>query len=115
MTLRLVLVPAVIALSGAFMAIAWLGHLRFKEASFATALILSWSFVLPEYVLNVAASRAGHGLFTASQLASFHIVSGVVCLSLVSRFVLGERFEPRQLAGLALLAAGAVLLVRRGG
>src|SRR5262245_57489801 len=50
-----VLVPSMIFLSGSFMAVAWLGHLRIKEYGFWIALAMSWSIVLPEYVLNVAA------------------------------------------------------------
>lgn len=110
--MRAVLVPVMIFISGAFMALAWLGHLRFKSLGFWSALGMSWSIVLPEYVLNVAATRYGYGTYTGAQMASFHLASGVVCVALVSRFVLGEALSGRQALGFVLLAAGMVLLLR---
>lgn len=42
------------------MSLAWLGHLRYRDSiGFWTALALSWLLVLPEYVLNYAATRYG--------------------------------------------------------
>ncbi len=110
--MRTVLVPLMIFVSGAFMAVAWLGHLRFKSLGFWPALGMSWSIVLPEYVLNVASTRYGHGTYSGAQMASFHLASGVVCVALVSRFVLGEAIGGRHVVGFALLAAGMVLLLR---
>lgn len=113
--MKRVLVPLMIAASGAFMASAWLAHLRFKDRiGFATALLASWAIVLPEYALNVAATRYGYGTFTGAQMAAFHLCSGVVCVTLVSRFVLRESWEVRHLLGFALLAAGMWLLLRAG-
>ena len=109
---KLLLVPLMIATSGAFMAVAWLGHLRIREKGFLIALALSWVIVLPEYILNVAATRYGFGTYTGAQMASFHLCSGVVCVALVSRFVLGERMAGPQYLGLTLLAMGMVLLLR---
>lgn len=112
--MKRILVPMMIALSGAFMASAWLAHLRFKDRiSFGVALVASWAIVLPEYTLNVAATRYGYGTFTGAQMAAFHLASGVVCVALVSRFVLGEPWGPRQLAGFVLLTAGMALLLGR--
>lgn len=114
--MKRILVPLMIAVSGAFMASAWLAHLRFKDRiTFAAALVASWAIVLPEYALNVAATRLGYGTFTGAQMAAFHLASGVVCVALVSRFVLGESWGARQVAGFAFLALGMMLLLRRGG
>jgi uncharacterized protein (DUF486 family) len=112
--MKLVLVPAMIFASGAFMAVAWLGHLRIREYGFLVALGMSWSIVLPEYVLNVAATRYGYGTFTGAQMASFHLVSGVVCVALVSHYILGEAIQRQQVLGFIFLAAGMLLLLRRG-
>ena len=108
-----VAVPAMIFLSGAFMAVAWLGHLRIREYGFWVALLLSWAIVLPEYVLNVAATRYGYGTFSGAQMGMFHLCSGVVCVALVSRYVLGEALQVQQLFGMALLALGMVLVLWR--
>lgn len=110
--MKRVLVPLLIFASGAFMSVAWLGHLRVKERGFWFALVMSWLIVLPEYVLNVLATRYGHGTYTGAQMASFHLASGVVCVALVSRFLLGEPMRSEQIAGLALLTAGMALLLR---
>jgi len=112
--MKSVLVPGLILLSGAFMATAWLAHLRFKDSlGFWSALAISWSLVLPEYALNVFATRLGYGTFTGAQMASIHLCSGVICVALVSRFVLDEALELGQVAGFVLLALGMVLVLRR--
>lgn len=111
--MRAYLVPIMLACSGAFMAVAWLGHLAFRSAPLWTALLVSWSIVLPEYILNVSATRWGFGTYSGVQMAGFHLIAGVVAITLVSRYVLGEPWQPRHLAGLALVASGFVLLVGR--
>jgi uncharacterized protein (DUF486 family) len=99
-------------LTSAIMSLAWLGHLRFRsELTFWTALGASWLIVLPEYALNVAATRFGYGTYSGAQMASMHLAFGVACVALVSRFVLDEPLGARQAAGFALLALSTVLIV----
>ncbi len=113
--LKLILVPAFMFLSSALMATAWLGHLRFREQiGFWTALGVSWLLVLPEYILNVAATRFGYGTYSGAQMASFHLAFGVVCVALVSRFALNERISVSQMCGFGLLAVAIVLITYRG-
>jgi uncharacterized protein (DUF486 family) len=101
-------------LSSCLMALAWLGHLRFRDhIGFWTALGASWLLVLPEYILNVAATRFGYGTYSGAQMASFHLAFGVVCVALVSRFMLGEHFALSQLLGFVLLAVAIVLITYR--
>ena len=109
--MRLISVPVMIVASGAFMAVAWLGHLRIKERGFWVALALSWSIVLPEYILNVAATRYGHGLYTGAQMGAIHLSAGVVFVSLVSRYVLDEPLNGWQAVGFVLLALGMTLIL----
>lgn len=97
------------------MAVAWLGHLRFKNASFLVALAASWAIVLPEYLLNVVATRYGHPVYTGAQMGMIHLASGVICVTLVSRFALGETFRGHQSLGVGLLLAGLVLLLWKPG
>jgi len=109
--MQLVAVPIFMLLTACIMALAWLGHLRYRaELSFWSALGISWLLVLPEYALNVAATRFGYGTYTGAQMASMHLAFGAVCVALVSRFVLGEHLGARQAGGFALLTA-AVLLI----
>jgi uncharacterized protein len=111
--LQTITVPALIFASGAFMAAAWIGHLRFQSATFITALAASWAIVLPEYLLNVFATRMGHGRFTGAQMAAFHLASGVLCVALVSRFWLKESISTTNLAGLVLLIVAMGLVLHR--
>jgi uncharacterized protein (DUF486 family) len=106
-------VPLMIFASGGFMAVAWLGHLRIRERGFLLALALSWAIVLPEYLLNVTATRWGIGTYSGAQMASFHLCSGVVCVALVSRFLLHETISRSQFGGFAMLAAGMLLVLNR--
>lgn len=112
-----IVVPMMIATSGAFMAVAWLGHLRFKGLTFIAALVISWAIVIPEYVLNVTATRLGNrtGAFTGAQMGAVHLCSGIVCVALVSRFMLGEPLSGQQIAGLGLLAVSLVLILSHVG
>lgn len=112
--MRVVVVPFLMLLTSAIMALAWLGHLRYKDQiGFWAALGASWLLVLPEYILNVLATRYGYGTYTGGQMASLHLAFGVVCVALVSRFVLGEELGARQAIGFALLAVGIVLIAYR--
>lgn len=109
--LKVVLVPLFMFVASCLMSLAWLGHLRFRDSiSFWTALGLSWLLVLPEYVLNVAATRYGYEVYSGAQMATFHLAFGVVCVALVSRFVLGERLTPTQILGFVLLVVATALI-----
>lgn len=101
--------------SSCLMAMAWLGHLRFRDKiDFWMALGASWLIVLPEYILNVYATRYGYGTYNGAQMASFHLAFGVVCVGLVSRFVLHEQFTTTQLLGFVLLGVAIVMITYRG-
>ncbi len=104
-------VPLLLLLSSVVMALAWLGHLRFMHWRFGVALGASWFLVLPEYFLNVFATRWGHGVYTGAQMASLNLSSGVICVALVSHFVLGEELARRQLLGFGLMIVSIGLIV----
>lgn len=112
--MKTIVVPIFMLVSSILMATAWLGHLRFRNSiGFWTALAASWLLVLPEYVLNVAATRFGYGTYSGAQMASFHLAGGVVCVALVSHYVLGERLGVTQVVGFALLAISMLLIMYR--
>ncbi len=104
-------VPLMLFASSMLMALAWLGHIRFRKRSYGLALAVSWLIVLPEYVLNVAALRWGHVVYEGSEMAAMNLSSGVACVALVAHFVLGERLLKRQVLGFVLMAAAVVLVV----
>lgn len=111
---KLVLVPVLMLCSSVLMALAWLGHLRYRHSiGFWVALGVSWLLVLPEYMLNVGATRYGYGTYTGAQMASFHLAFGVVAVALVAHFVLGEQLTGMQWIGFGLLAVATVLITWR--
>ena len=109
--MKALIVPAMLFLSSLLMALAWLGHIRFRHKGFRVALLVSWLLVLPEYVINVFAIRYGHGLYTGAEMAAINLCSGVLCVAIVARFVLGERLRPRQIVGFALMMVAVGLVV----
>lgn len=112
--MKRILVPILMLASSTLMATAWLGHLKFRNSiGFWVALGASWLLVLPEYVLNVAATRFGYGTYSGAQMASFHLAGGVVCVALISHYLLGERMGVIQVLGFALLAVAMVLIMHR--
>jgi hypothetical protein len=113
-----ILVPLMLFTSSVLMALAWLGHIRFRSKGFVIALLLSWFLVLPEYALNVGAMRLGHGIYTegaaiytAAEMAALNLCSGVICVALVSRFYLKERLNRYQITGFVLMAVAILLVV----
>lgn len=109
--MALYVVPFLLFLSSFLMAFAWLGHIKFKEKSFFTALILSWLLVLPEYLLNVFAIRWGVDFYEPSEMASMNLCTGVICVAIVSKYFLGEVLNPSKTLGFILMSVGMVLVV----
>jgi multidrug transporter EmrE-like cation transporter len=57
--------------------------------------------------------NSGAAIRFITSAPTFHLAFGVVCVALVSPFVLGEPLTARQLVGFALLVAGTVLIAHR--
>jgi uncharacterized protein (DUF486 family) len=109
--MKWVIVPLFMLIASSLMALAWLGHLRFRgEIGFWAALAMSWMLVLPEYMLNVWATRWGYGTYSGAQMATFHLAFGVVCVALVSHFVLGEQLSMTQILGFGFLLLATILI-----
>ncbi|MDJ0658733.1 MAG: DMT family protein [Crocosphaera sp.] len=109
-----VTVPLRLFVASFFMALAWLGHLTLENIPFLSALFLCWFLVLPEYFLNVSAIRSGYKFYSGAQMASFRLCSGVVCIGLVSHFILHETLSNRQLLGFFVMLV-AMALIALGG
>lgn len=110
-TLRKVLVPLMLVFSSAIMAMAWLGHLKYKEdLSFLMAALFAWLLVLPEYLLNVSAIRWGVGVYEPSEMAAMNLSSGIVFIALVSHFFLGEELTIQKYIGFGLMIIAMVLV-----
>ncbi len=97
--------------SSAIMALAWLGHIRFiDELTPVTATLIAWAVVLPEYGLNIGALRMGYGKYSGGQMAAFRLCSGVVCIALVSRYVLNEPMTETKFMGFGLMLVAMLLI-----
>ena len=105
------IVPLMLFVSSVLMALAWIGHIRFRHKGYRAALIVSWLLVLPEYILNVSAIRYGHQMFSGGQMAAMNLSSGVICVALVARYFLGEHLSRRQILGFVLMAFAVALVV----
>ncbi|MEI4470033.1 DMT family protein [Frigidibacter sp. MR17.24] len=96
--------------SNIFMTFAWYGHLKFKSAPLAVAILASWGIAFFEYLLQVPANRIGYGQLSAAQLK---VIQEVVTLSVFVIFAwawLGEAPTWRHLLGFALIGCGAALI-----
>ena len=111
---RRILVPIMLAVSSLLMALAWMGHLTHQEWPFLIALAVCWVVVLPEYILNVSAIRVGYRVYSGAQMGAFNLCSGVVCVALVSRFVLGESLSLHQIVGFAIMVLAMLLIAFPG-
>lgn len=99
--------------SNIFMTFAWYAHLKdMNSKPWYLAALFSWGIALFEYMLQVPANRAGHQVFSISQLK---LIQEVISLSVfvpIAIFYLKERPSWNYLwAGLCLL--GAVYFVFR--
>lgn len=108
---RIILIPIMLTLSSAIMAMAWLGHLKYKEdLSFMMASLFAWLLVLPEYLLNVSAIRWGVGVYQPSEMAAMNLSSGIVFIALVSHFFLGEELTTQKYIGFGLMIVAMILI-----
>ena len=109
--LRKFLVPTMLIISSAIMAMAWLGHLKYKEdLSFMMAALFAWILVLPEYLLNVSAIRWGVGVYQPSEMAAMNLSSGIVFIAIVSHFFLDEEISTQKYIGFGLMIISMVLI-----
>jgi uncharacterized protein len=93
--------------SNLFMTLAWYGHLKFKSAPLAIAILASWGIALIEYCLAVPANRIGHGVYSAAELKTMQeIITLVVFVGFASMY-LNEPLAWNHAVGFSLIAAGA--------
>ncbi len=57
-----------LVVSNLFIALAWYGHLRFKEVPLNSVILVSWGMTFFEYCLAVPANRIGHEVYSAAEL-----------------------------------------------
>lgn len=99
--------------SNLFMTAAWYGHLRYKAAPLAIAIVVSWLIALPEYALQVPANRLGHGEggFSAPQLKIIQEVISISVFLAFSYVYLRETPRWNEWVAFALVLAAIVAMV----
>lgn len=105
-----------LVVSNVFMTVAWYGHLRFMpEGRFPLLLVIlvSWGIAFFEYIFQVPANRIGYRHFSATQLKIFQEVISIGVFVLFAFLVLGEKPKWNHALAFVLVAAAAVLAVRK--
>ena len=102
--------PLMLIASNVFMTFAWYGHLKFKTSPLWIAIAVSWGIALFEYCLAVPANRIGSAVYSTAELKTMQEVITLVVFIGFSVLWLKEPLSVGQLAGFALIAAGAALV-----
>lgn len=104
--------PLLLIGSNVFMTLAWYGHLRFKDRPLWLVVIASWGIAFFEYWLAVPANRLGSAVYSPAQLKAMQEVITLAVFSGFAAIYLGQRITATNIAGFALITAGAFLLFR---
>lgn len=108
----LLLPPLLLAVSNLFMNLAWYGHLKAPGRALWAAIMVSWGIALFEYCLAVPANRIGAQTYSLAQLKTMQEVFSLLGFVMVAWFLFGQKPGLSQLAGFALIVAGAALVFR---
>ena len=108
----LVLPPLMLAGSNLFMNVAWYGHLKAPHKAIWVAVLASWGLAFFEYWLAVPANRIGAKAYSLAQLKTMQEVFSLAGFVLVAWALFGQKPGLAQLAGFALILAGAALIFK---
>jgi uncharacterized protein (DUF486 family) len=96
--------------SNVFMTFAWYGHLKYKTAPLALAIVASWGIAFFEYSLMVPANRWGSSVYSAPQLKGMQEVITLVVFAGFSVWYLGQPLRWNHWAGFVLIVVAAWLI-----
>ncbi|WDF71086.1 DMT family protein [Novosphingobium sp. KACC 22771] len=108
----LILPPLMLAGSNLFMNVAWYGHLKAPKEAIWVAVLASWGLAFFEYWLAVPANRLGSKAYSLAQLKTMQEVFSLAGFVLVAWALFGQKPGLTQLAGFALIIAGAALIFK---
>jgi uncharacterized protein (DUF486 family) len=109
-------VPAgLLAASNLFMNVAWYWHLKMPHRALWLAVLMSWGIAFFEYSLAVPANRIGAKTMSLVQMKTLQEVMSLGAFVVVAWVLFGQRPGLAQLAGFALIIAGAALIFRGQG
>lgn len=104
---------ALLLVSNVFMTFAWYGHLRFRSAPLALAILASWGIALVEYCFMVPANRLGYGEFTGAELKTIQEVITLVVFAVFSVLYLKEGFRWNYAVGFGLIALAVFVIFKK--
>jgi len=104
--------PVMLLVSNVFMTFAWYGHLKYTDRPLMLVILVSWGIALFEYCLAVPANRIGSRVWSTAELKTIQEVVTLTVFVGFSRFYMGENITVSQIAGFALIAAGAFCIFR---
>lgn len=99
--------------SNVFMTTAWYWHLRYKEVSLVTVILISWGLAFIEYCMAVPANRYGNAVYNAAQLKTMQEVITFAVFAAFSVLYLKEPITWNQGVGFGLIAAGAFFVFHK--
>ena len=103
---------ALLAASATIMNIAWYWHLKAPSRALWLAILVSWGIAFFEYALMVPANRIGAQTYSLAQLKTIAEVCSLTGFVVIAWILFGQKPAASQLAGFALIAAGAALIFR---
>jgi len=103
---------SLLTLSNLFMTVAWYGHLRFRGAPLAVAIVASWGIALVEYCFQVPANRIGYRVLSAYQLKVMQEAITLLVFMGFAAFWLGEGPQPKYVASFVLVLAAVIVATR---
>jgi uncharacterized protein len=103
---------ALLAGSNVLMNLAWYGHLKAPERALWIAVLGSWGIAFLEYCLAVPANRIGARAYSLAELKVMQEVMSLAGFVLVAWFLFDQRPGLSQVAGFALIAAGAYMIFK---
>ncbi len=104
---------ALLLVSNLFMTTAWYWHLKYKETSIFTVILISWALALVEYSIAVPANRIGSLRFNAFELKTIQEVISLFVFALFAVFYLKEPIKWNYLVGFFLIVAAVYVIFKK--
>ncbi len=98
--------------SNLVMNVAWYGHLKAPSRALWLAVLLSWGLAFFEYCLAVPANRLGAKSWSLAQLKTIQELCSLGGFIIVAWLLFGLKPGWNQMAGFALILAGAALIFK---
>ena len=101
-----------LVISNVFMTIAWYGHLKYRRAPLALAILVSWLIALAECCFQVPANRIGYQQFSGAQLKTIQEIITLGVFAVFSVTYLGEGLRWNHAAAFLCLIGAACFMFR---